>query len=302
MKQEFVEFIIPTLVRDTEMLVNCKNSIISQEGLFGIRIFVEKGFGFATNVNSGIKKGKSKYVALINDDVILAKDWLTEALRVLKSHPDCAAAATKVLTFDGKYIDSCGMDILKEGKAIKRGDGFKNDKSCFNNIEEVFGVPCSAALFQREALHKVGLFDEDFNSYEEDVDISFRLRLLGFKIFYASKAVAFHKIHATSSELANFKAKMDAKNWIFIILKNYPSGFIMRFAPYILIERLRNLSGLIKETYYHNKWKSIWIIPLSFIATYKDVITKFPNMMQKRKKIQKTAVIKYSDMMKWMAN
>ena len=302
MQETKIDFVIPTLFSKPILLTSCKKSIIIQKGSFEKKIYVEAGYGFAEGVNKGIKNGKSPYVAVINDDVKLDENWLKEAHCVLDKNQNCAAVATRVLTYDGKYIDSCGMDVKREGKAKKRGNGEKKDVQKWNKIEEVFGVPCSAALFKREALEKVKLFDEDFIAYEEDVDISFRLRSMGYSIFYAPNAVAFHKMHATSDTFGNFKVRMDAKNWIFIIIKNYPFQFITQFAQDIFIERLRNLIGLINETVHLYRWKSFWVVPYSLLTTYGNVLRKFRVMMQKRSEIQRKSVIHYSELIQWMRN
>lgn len=301
MQKTSVDFVIPTASSKSSLLARCQKSIFAQSGPFEKRMFIEEGYGFAKGVNRGIRKGKSPYIALINDDVVLEKNWVEEALRVLETHPHCAAVATRVLTYDGKYIDSCGMDILVEGKARRRGNGQK-DSNKFNREEEVFGVPCSAALLRREALEKVKLFDEDFIAYEEDVDISFRLRLSGYSIFYAPYAVAFHKIHATSDTLGNFKVRMDAKNWIFIIIKNYPFKLILSFLPQIVLERGRNLIGLIKETVRIYHWQSFLALPWSLFVTYIDVGSKLPGMLHKRKEIQENTRVEYADLVTWMKN
>lgn len=295
-----IDFVIPTLNVNPNDLISCKNSIKSLTGSFEKKIFIESGFSFTKGVNEAIRKGNSPFVAIINDDVKLHEDWLKEAFRVLDQNPNCAAAATKILSYDGKYIDSCGLSIKGEGKAEKIGyqEEVNNDK--YDTIKEVFGVPCSAALFRREALEKVKLFDENFGSYLEDIDLSFRLRMLGYTIYYAPKAIAYHKIHATSGRMGNLKARMDAKNWIYIIIKNYPANFILRFALPIILERLKNLSGLIKQTIYIYNLKSIWMIPFSLITTYGAVIIKLPKMMQKRKEIQSMSVINYSKLIYWM--
>lgn len=301
MTQVNVDFVVPTLNVDPDDLISCKNSIIFQAGSFEKKIFVESGFSFAKGVNKGIKKGKSPFVAIINDDVKLQERWLEEAYNVFEKYPNCAAIATRVLSYDGKFIDSCGLSIRREGKAEKIGYREEANNEKYSTIKEVFGVPCSAALFRREALEKVKLFDEDFGSYLEDVDLSFRLRVAGFVIFYAPLAVAYHKIHATSNKLGNFKARMDAKNWIYIIIKNYPPNIIIKYVVSIILERLKNLSGLVKQTIHIYNWKSIWMIPWSLLTSYGEVIVKFPNMMKKRKEIQKMKVIDNSKLLLlWM--
>lgn len=295
-----IDFVVPTLNVNPDNLTSCRNSIIAQTGPFEKKIFVEEGFSFTKGVNEGIKKGESPYVAIINDDVRLEDKWLQEAYKILEKYPNCVAVATRVLSFDGKFIDSCGLSIRREGKADKIGNQKDASDKKYSTTKEVFGVPCSAALFRRIALEKINLFDEDFGSYLEDVDLSFRLRLAGFTIYYAPKATAYHKIHATSGEMGNLKAKMDAKNWIYIIIKNYPSNIIIKYILFLLLERLRNLSGLIKQTINIYNGKSIWLIPYSLFTTYGEIIIDFPKMLIKRKEIQNMKVINNAELIFWM--
>jgi len=84
---------------------------------------------------------------------------------------------------------------------------------------------------------------------------------------------------------------MDAKNWIYIIIKNYSSKEIKDYFLALSIERLRNLSGLIKSTIRIYKFKSIFYLPFDIVRTYGEVIVNLSKMIQKRRQIQK--MIKY---------
>ncbi|OGG26731.1 hypothetical protein A2960_00985 [Candidatus Gottesmanbacteria bacterium RIFCSPLOWO2_01_FULL_39_12b] len=295
-----VDFIVPTLNINPERIVECKNSILTQKEKFKINIFIEKGSSFTKSVNRGIRKGKGQYVALINDDVILTPTWLDEAIKILEMNKRCAAVATRVLSFDGVYIDSCGMDYKIIGRAIKRGNGLIESKLLFSKVEEVFGVPCSAALFKREPLIKAGLFDEKFYAYLEDVDLSFRLRLMGYTLFFAPKSIAFHLGEATSSLFGNLKSMMDARNWFYIIVKNYPLNIIKSNFDEIFLERLKNLSGLIKDTIQKYGWRSVWVLPVSVAFVFGAILRRFPKLISDRKKIQNTRKIRDDEIETWM--
>ena len=80
-------------------------------------------------------------------------------------------------------------------------------------------------------LKQIGLFDEDFFAYYEDVDISFRAQLAGWKVAYAPKAVAYHQIGATSSKIKGFTTYQTMKNLPMLLWKNVPAGLLISVVP-----------------------------------------------------------------------
>ncbi|MFA5750332.1 MAG: glycosyltransferase family 2 protein, partial [Candidatus Shapirobacteria bacterium] len=136
-------------------------------------------------------------------------------------------------------------------------------------------------------LKKIGLFDEDFFAYEEDVDIALKLVNLGYQTLYIPKAFCYHLGGGTSNKMGNFRSRMDTKNWIYIIIKNYSASEFWNNFPSIFEERLRNLSRLIKNTIKAYGLKSIYKLPIDLLKTYGEVLIKLPKMFKKRKNLQK---------------
>ena len=255
-------------------IVNCKLKIIANK----------ENFGFAPAVNQGIKKAKFEWVVLLNNDVTLDSNWFLKIKKEIKKNKD-----PKITTFFGTILNKAGDKFESQGlKFFPRGkaENISNDqpflRSTIYNLQSnpVWGASAALVVYKKDILKKVGLFDEDFFAYEEDVDLSLRLHNLGYKTLYVPPAICYHLGGGTSGKMGNFRNRMDAKNWIYIIIKNYSKKeFFQNFFP-IIIERLRNLSGLIKNT-------PPSLIIKSLITTYGEVIINLPKMIKKRKNIQK---------------
>ncbi len=168
--------------------------------------------------NLGIKNAKGKFIALLNNDMVVSKDWLEELLEVLKSDKSIGVVGSKILFMDGK-IQSAGHEELPNFYWVDRGC-FENSLDAYNKIEEVNSLCGGAVLYRKDALEQVDYFDEDFNMYIEDVDISIRLRKKGWKLVYVPKSLVRHIHHGTAQkELSLFYSE---RNRLLLLVKHYP--------------------------------------------------------------------------------
>ena len=239
-------------------------------------------FGFAKAVNQGIMAAKNDWVVLLNNDLTMAPDWfslISKAITKNKSNKYSCFCGT-VLNKSGNKFESQGLDFNIKGKCNNISNNLDfNPKLLSSTNSEIWGSSAALVVYSKDVIKKIGLFDEDFFAYEEDVDLALRLNRLGYKTLYIPIALSFHLGGGTSRNMGNFRSRMDAKNWFFIIIKNYSSKEILSNLFPLIEERFRNLSGLIKNT-------SIFLIPQSIISTYGNVIKKIPSMLKKRKRIQ----------------
>jgi hypothetical protein len=252
--------------------------------------------GFAGAVNKGINEAKYEWIILLNNDLTFEKNWFEKVLPIMKEDKDSKIATFfgTVLTKDGAKFESQGLDFFYSGKAQNISNGKKFTPSTIYDLKSkisVWGASAALVIYKKEIIKKIGLFDQDFFAYEEDVDIALRLHNLGYKTLYIPSAISYHLGGGTSNKMGNFRNRMDAKNWIYIIIKNFSSKEIIKNLPKIIEERLRNLSGLIKTTIISQKIKSIYLIPWFLIITYGEVIIKLPKMIKKRKQIQKLLLL-----------
>ncbi|HAZ10986.1 MAG: hypothetical protein A2047_00400 [Omnitrophica bacterium GWA2_41_15] len=151
---------------------------------------------YARANNLGLKESRGEYIAFINNDIEVDKDWLIELLKVMDKEERAGAAGGKILLKDGK-IQSTGHE---EYPNFYWGDrGFRQqDKDQYGKIEEVISLCGAAILFRKTCLDEIGVFDEDFVMYLEDIDMCFRAAKKKWKILYVPKSIVKHYFRGTS--------------------------------------------------------------------------------------------------------
>jgi GT2 family glycosyltransferase len=105
-------------------------------------------------------------------------------------------------------------------------------------VVDVFGASGGAAFYRRAMLDEIGLLDEDFFAYLEDVDLAWRAQWAGWRCVYAPDAVVWHHHSATSARIPNFKSRLLGRNKIWLLAKNYPFPHIVWYFPLILFFEL----------------------------------------------------------------
>lgn len=207
-----------------------------------------KNLGFAGGVNVGIKRAIEsgyKYVALFNNDAIAHKDWLKHLVSGLESNKKAGIATCKFISGDGKHVDSTGDQYTTWGLPFPRDRGLKVEEAHNNQIEEVFGASGGASLYRAKMLEEIGLFDEDFFAYYEDVDLSFRAQLSGWKVIYQPNAKAFHETGTTSGRIKGFTTYQTFKNYPLLLWKNVPGKLLLKVLPRFTIAYLSILFASI---------------------------------------------------------
>ncbi len=189
-----------------------------------------KNLGFAGGVNQGIEKAidlGAEYVALFNNDAVADKNWLTGLVEVMQASPKVGIVAPKLLSSDKKHLDSTGDQYTNWGLPYPRGRRELDDGQ-YSKPERVFAASGGASLYRVSMLKEIGLFDEDFFAYYEDVDISFRAQLAGWKVAYEPSSIVYHKIGATSSKIPGFTTYQTIKNLPWLFWKNVPSKYLFK--------------------------------------------------------------------------
>lgn len=176
--------------------------------------------GFSAAVNEGIKRSKSELVALLNNDTELDRDWLKELYNCIRKDEKIFSCCSKMIRYDKRdIIDDAGDEYSILGWSYKRGDGKGIEE--YNHSQEVFSACAGAAIYRKSILDEIGYFDEDFFAYLEDMDISYRAKIYGYKNFYCATSKVYHIGSATSGSRHNsFKIRLAARNNIFLIYKN----------------------------------------------------------------------------------
>jgi len=272
--------------------LSSRGDVRRTEGFQTKIIYLRSNLGFAGAVNIGIKKAKNEWVVLLNNDLTMEPNWFQLISQNIKNNKDKKVATFfgTVLTKDGTKFESQGLDFFYSGKCQNVSNGQKfipNTKYQIHNTIMVWGASAALVVYNKKIITKIGLFDQDFFAYEEDVDLALRLHNLGFKTLYNSQALSYHLGGGTSNKMGIFRYKMDAKNWFYIIIKNFSKKEILDNFCSIIEQRLRNLSGLNKQIIRICKLRSFFYLPYIFISVYGEILFNLPKMFNKRKHIQK---------------
>ncbi len=184
--------------------------------------------GYAGGVNPGFRRASelgAKYVAPFNNDAVADPTWLEKLVQYLDNHAEVGIAAPKLLSADGKKIDSTGDYYTVWGLPYPRGRG-ETDIDKYDTEIEVFGASGGASLYRVKMLQEIGLLDEGFFAYYEDVDLSFRAQLAGWKVAYVPGSIAYHQIGATSGKVKGFATYQTLKNLPLLWFKNMPRRYL----------------------------------------------------------------------------
>jgi GT2 family glycosyltransferase len=194
--------------------------------------------GFAAAVNVGVLAAKTPYVALLNNDTEAGPRWLEELELALVRHPRAAAVTSKMLLLDRPdTVDDAGDMLTYTFLPYPRGHG-QTDEGQYEEETEVFSACGGACLWRRDVLDELGLFDEAFFAYYEDVDIGFRARLAGYECWYAPRSIVLHARGGSAEAETDFTYFQHLKNRWFLISKNAPGWLIRRRFAWILFGEL----------------------------------------------------------------
>lgn len=201
-------------------------------------VSLPENLGFAGGNNAGIRIASGKYIALLNNDTRVDPEWMPSLLNEAEaSSPHVGMWASKILSYENpELIDNVGLLMYPDG--LGRGKGrLEKDEGQYDQTGEAFFPSGCAGLYRREMLDEIGLFDEDFFAYADDVDLGLRARLAGWQCIYVPSAKVYHKYSASSSAHSPFKAFLVERNRIWVLLKYYPLEMIL-ISPFGTLTRL----------------------------------------------------------------
>jgi len=223
-------------------------------------IDLEKNYGFAAAINKGITKAidvyNPEFILLLNNDIELTENFIEKGITTFREVKEADFIAVKMKNyFNRNLIDDAGDFIIaKNGTPMARGHGEQDDGQ-YDKNEFIFGACAGAAFYRTGLFKKCGLFDEDFFAYLEDIDLSFRFQLNGYKCYYNSEIICYHKRRETSNRFSGMETYYTEKNLLAVRMKNYPSGIYLKYIPLYFLARVKRYSKFFlfypKNTFKH---------------------------------------------------
>ncbi len=274
-----------------------------------IAVCNNKNIGYAPAGNQGIRLAKGDYVMLLNPDIFFTSDYVEKCIGKMEQDKKIAAICGKIYKYDFEknkktdFIDTVGLFCYRNRRVIDDGQGIE-DKGQFDRKKEVFGISGACPIYRKESLEDVKVLDEylddDFFMYKEDIDISWRFLLFGWKCVYLPSAHAWHgrgtgvlkrfthvEVYKNRSRLGKMAKYYGYRNQRLMQIKNeFISGIMTDFLPILWKEVLVFGYMTLKE-------------PFLFKAFF-DMLGKVPRMLKKRKYIMSHRRVDSKYMEKWL--
>lgn len=185
-----------------------------------------ENFGFARANNQGIEESRGKFLITLNNDTEADERWLEELITAAETATDVGMVASRIaLLSDRGRLDSAGMVVYSDLLARQRGR--LEPAALYPLREEVLLPSACAALYRREMLAEIGLFDEDFFAYCEDTELGLRGRLWGWRCLYAPGAVVYHAYSGTAGPYSERKAYLVERNRLWTVFKLLPLPLLL---------------------------------------------------------------------------
>lgn len=237
---------------------------------------------FAGACNVGIRAANhaAEAIALLNNDTEADAGWLEHVARCFAAHPDAGFVASKLRLFDRRdHLHSAGDFYSVRGVPGNRGV-WQRDEGQFD-VEYVFGACGAAAVYRRRMLDAIGLLDERFEFSCEDVDLSWRAQLAGYRCAFAHEAIVYHKVSATGGGVIN--SYYDGRNFIWLLAKDVPAEVIKA-----------NLGAILREQFTIG-WSALkaWrgAAARQRLKGQLAGVLGIPHMLWARRQVQKTRVL-----------
>ena len=285
---EFLENCIESIFKETkqkfELIIVDNNSPDKSGEKFSKKyesckfILNKDNVGVSEGLNIGIRNANGHYIILLNNDLIVAPNWLDYLFEAYKKNGNGLYQPKFLKMKNKKIIDSAGNLINIFGFGYSREKG-KVDELQYDSIEEI-GFAAGTCLFcPKEIFDKVGLFDKKFFAYNEDLDLGWRARLLNYKSYYVPKSIVYHHGSAQWKWSGEKFYLLERNRWI-VLLSNYNTKTIIKLLPSLIIIELVLLVFFTKKKMLIKKLKS-----------YGGIIKLFNHIQKRKKDIQKIRIV-----------
>jgi len=240
-RRDLLERLLPLLAAQThpfsEILVIDNGSLDDSVQLaerLGARV-LPTGFnaGFSRAVNRGIRETQADLLAVLNNDVEPAPDWLERLLHAV-TDSDAWFATGKIYLAGSQNVIDATFDLLTRSACAWRCGKGRPDGPSWNSPRRIWSAPFTAALFRRRLFDTIGLLDEDFESYLEDAEFGLRCALAGCEGLYVPDARAWHRGSATLGLWHSDTVRRLARNQLLLVAKHYPRNWLRRLGWAVL--------------------------------------------------------------------
>lgn len=240
-------------------------------------------WGFAKGYNEALKAVDADIYCLLNSDVEVQQGWLSPIREFMDKHPEAAIVQPKILDLRNKekfeYAGAAGGYLDKFGYPFCRGRIFQSlekDHGQYDDVQEVFWATGACMFIRREVYTSLQGFDEDYFAHQEEIDLCWRARNAGHRVYYVGTAAVYHLGGSTLSNMNPRKTFLNFRNSLFSITKNLPKR---KAFPLVLARLILDLIAAIRFIFL-GKFRHFWAVFRAHMSYYRYL----PLMAAKRKK------------------
>lgn len=241
--------------------------------------------GFAGGYNEGLKKIDAEIYCLLNSDVEVTENWLNPVLDLFQKDLKIAAVQPKILDYNRKnffeFAGAAGGFIDNLGYPYCRGRVFENieeDKGQFDDETEIFWASGCCLFIRSEDFWKQNGFDARFFAHQEEIDLCWRLKNDGKKIFYTGKSTVYHVGGGTLNKQSAQKTFLNMRNNLSMLVKNLPSSEVV----WIIFSRLVLDGAAALYFAFKNGFSHFWAVLRAHFSFY----AQLPRTLKLRSKNQ----------------
>ena len=216
-------------------------------------ILFKENHGFARGYNLALQQVQADYYLLLNSDVKVVPDWIEPLVELAENDEKIAACQPKLLSYEQplffEYAGACGGWLDHFGYPFARGRVFdfcETDEGQYDDIEPIFWASGAALFIRSNVFHEVGGFDPFFFAHQEEIDLCWRIQLLGYKIFSCPESVVYHVGGGTLPKGNSLKTYLNFRNNHIMMYKNtggFKRVYIMLFR--LLLDAVSGFKSLL---------------------------------------------------------
>ncbi len=269
-----------------------------------------KNFGMWGGQEEALKFSNGKYIMALSVDVILEPEAIEEAVKIFEKDERVGTVEPKIYRFELKegkiyktdILDTCGLQMFKSRRIVNVGHG-ETDIGKYNKENEIFAAEGAAPIFRKTALKDCEILgeitDHDMFWYSDDIDLTWRMRLFGWKQVFSPKVIAYHDrqtTHALRKSLGNFiemrkkipklKRRLDYRNSRLMLIKNDHTRNLIKDLPHFLKREIP-------------LWGYFLIFEPFMLLEIPTMIKLLPRMFKKRSEIMRRAKLNAGEIHKW---
>ncbi|MCE3226682.1 MAG: putative glycosyltransferase [Bacteroidetes bacterium] len=246
----------------------------------------KNNYGYAKGYNLALKNVSADYFILLNSDVEVTPGWINPVIELMNTDKKIAACQPKLLDYNSRnlfeYAGASGGFIDTYCYPFCRGRLFSSveeDSKQFDDAAEVFWATGAALFVNAKAFWEVGGLDEDYFAHMEEIDLCWRLKNVGYKIYVQPKSVVYHIGGGTLNKFSSQKTYLNFRNNLTTLIKNHPGGtLIFKLFFRMILDGVAAFRFLLAGTPKH-----FFAVMKAHFAFY----FRLPSILRKRREMKK---------------